>query len=77
MDPAIFESARRHGISDEDMLHAYRNSIWDWQRDDDFRMLVGPASDGKLLEVGVTERFEVETIIHAMLVRPMFLPKVF
>jgi hypothetical protein len=25
VDPVILASARRHGIDDEDMLHAYRN----------------------------------------------------
>jgi hypothetical protein len=73
MGPNILESARRHGVSDDDMLHAYRNSIRVWQQDDDFRMIVGPASDGTLLEIGVTERFDMETIVHAMLVRPIFL----
>ncbi len=27
VDPVILDSARKHGVEDEDMLHAYRNPI--------------------------------------------------
>ncbi len=27
MDPVIVASARKHGVSDTDMLHAYRNPV--------------------------------------------------
>ncbi len=27
MDPVILASARRHGVTDDDMLHAYRNPV--------------------------------------------------
>jgi hypothetical protein len=49
----IAETARRHNIADENMLHAVRNGIADWRFDDDFTMIVGPARGGQLLEVGV------------------------
>jgi hypothetical protein len=47
------QTARKHGIADEDMLHAIRNAIAQWQLDDDFTMRVGPAHNGDLLEIGV------------------------
>lgn len=34
MDPVIVASARKHGIPDEDMLHAYRNPIRVFELDD-------------------------------------------
>ncbi|HLF43427.1 MAG TPA: hypothetical protein VJA46_07865 [Acidimicrobiia bacterium] len=34
MDPVIVASARKHGISDDDMLHAYRNPIRVFELDD-------------------------------------------
>jgi hypothetical protein len=27
VDPVILDSGRKHGIADDDMLHAYRNPI--------------------------------------------------
>jgi hypothetical protein len=49
----IAEPARKHGIADEDALHAVRNAIAQWRLDEGFTMRVGPARDGDLLEVGV------------------------
>jgi len=34
MDPVILESVRKHGVSDADMLHAYRNAIRVFDLDD-------------------------------------------
>ena len=41
VDPVIVASARRHGVADEDMLHAYRNPIRVFELDD-LMMLIGP-----------------------------------
>jgi len=49
--PFIAESARRHGIADEDILHAYRNAVSSEDVDDGLTMLIGPARDARLLEV--------------------------
>jgi len=71
----IAEPARKHGIADEDIRHAVRNAIAQWQLDDDLTMRVGPARDGDLLEVGV---LGIDTddpvIVHAMPARPQYLP---
>ncbi len=53
----IVASARRHGVSDDDIRHAVDNAV-DGVRADDpvgFVMWVGPDQAGNLLEVGVVE----------------------
>ncbi len=68
----ILASARRHGISDDDMLHAYRHPIRVFDLDD-LTLLIGPDRAARLLEVGVAEAEGVEFIVHAMAARPKFL----
>jgi hypothetical protein len=72
MDPVIVASARKHGISDNDMLHAYRNPIRVFQVDD-LVMLIGGDETGRMLEVGVVAAEGIEFIIHAMPAREKFL----
>lgn len=72
MDPVILASARKHGITDEDMLHAYRNPTRVFELDD-LTMLVGPDRSANLLEVGVTTAEGIDFIVHVMTVRPRFL----
>lgn len=70
----IAEPARKHGIADEDSLHAVRNAIAQ-RLDEDFTMRVGPARDGDLLEVGVLGLDSDDpVIVHAMPFRPQYLP---
>lgn len=54
VDPVILASARKHGIHDDDMLHAYRHPIRVFELDD-LTMLIGPDQAARLLEVGVAE----------------------
>ena len=72
MDPVILTSARKHGITDNDMLHAYRHPIRVFVLDD-LDMLVGADTAGRMLEVGVATAEGVEFIVHAMAARPKFL----
>ena len=72
MDPVILASARKHGIADNEMLHAYRNPVRVFAVDD-MTMLVGPDPSGRLLEVGVASAEGIDVIIHAMVARPRFL----
>jgi hypothetical protein len=71
-DPVILESALKHGISDADMLHAYRHPVRVFVMDD-LVMLVGGDEAGRLLEVGVAEAEGLEFIVHAMPARERFL----
>jgi hypothetical protein len=70
----IAKSARRHGISDEDMLHALRNPVRSEDLGDGFTMFTGPARDAAPLEVGVVDSESGPVIVHAMEARPKYLP---
>jgi hypothetical protein len=72
MDPVILASARRHGVRDDNMLHAYRKPIRVFEVDD-LTMLIGPDQSATLLEVGVAHAEGVDFIVHAMAARPKFL----
>jgi hypothetical protein len=72
MDPVIVASARKHGISDSDMLHAYRNPIRVFQMDY-LVMLIGGDESGRMLEIGVAAAEGIEFIVHAMPAREKFL----
>ena len=71
MDPVILDSARKHGVVDEDILHAYQHPIR-VLRLDDLTMLIGPDRAARLLEVGLSNGEGVEFIVHAMPARPKF-----
>jgi hypothetical protein len=70
--PAILASARKHGIADDDMIHAYRHAIRSLDVDD-FVMCIGPNSHGNLLEIGYTTDLNTVRIFHAMPARHKFL----
>ncbi len=66
------DSARKHGIRDDEMLHAYRHPIRVFEHDD-LTMLIGPDQAARLLEIGVAEAEGIEFIVHAMAARPKYL----
>jgi hypothetical protein len=72
VDPVILASARRHGIADDDMLHAYRNPVRVFEFDE-LAMLIGADQAGRMLEVGLASADHVEFVVHAMTARPKFL----
>jgi hypothetical protein len=72
MDPVIVARARKHGISDDDMLHAYRNPIRVFELDD-LVMLIGGDESGRILEIGVAAAEGIEFIVHAIPARDKFL----
>jgi len=74
-DPLIAASALKHGVSAENILHAYRNPVRARDLDDGFTMLIGPAIDGDLLEIGVVTGTEGPVVVHAMRARPQFLAR--
>ena len=70
----IEASARKHGVPDDDMLHAVRNHWRAFETNDPaVTMYVGPAAAGEPLEVGVVNDDEGLAVIHAMPARPKFL----
>jgi hypothetical protein len=72
VDPVILDSARKHGLSDDDLLHAFRNPIRVFEVDD-LTMLIGPDRAARLLEIGVVSAEGIEFIVHAMPARDKFL----
>lgn len=72
MDPVILASARKHGVADDDMLHAYRNPIRVFEFDE-LTMLIGPDTAGRLHEVGTAAAEGIEFVVHAMPARSKFL----
>ena len=64
----IWESARKHGISDDSMRHALRHSVAQTHdpEDDAMDLFLGPDPAGNLIEVGVLNRDDGPNIIHAM-----------
>ena len=68
----IHQAAREHGVSDEDITHAYEHVLaWVEVGEDPMRYLVaGPNRAGNLLELVVLMTPTVELVIHAMKIRP-------
>ena len=69
----IGEPARKHGVIDADISHAVRTAMRKVAIDEDLTMLIGPASDGALLEIGVLDiDGDDPVVIHAMPLRQKF-----
>lgn len=69
----IHDSARRHGVADEDIQHAVANAMVIEDQDDDTRLYLGAGTAGAVLEVLTIVRDNgTELAIHAMPVRPKY-----
>jgi hypothetical protein len=71
--PLIAPSARKHGIPDADMIHAFNHPIVVEDLDDGFTMLVGADPAANPLENGVVDTGDGPIIVHAMPARPKYL----
>ena len=71
--PLIANSARKHGIHDDDMLHAFNHPMSVEDLDVGFVMFVGADVAGNLLEIGVVDSTDGPIIVHAMTARPKYL----
>ena len=69
----IAPSARKHGVSDTTILHAFNNPIRSENLDDDMLMLIGSDSAGNLYEIGVLVSTDGPIVVHAMAARPKYL----
>ena len=69
-EPFIAESARKHGVSDDAIIHAYKNAIQAKDLDEGLKMLTGPDRAGNLLEIGVVIFDDAPVIVQAMSARP-------
>jgi uncharacterized DUF497 family protein len=71
----IRESARKHGVSDTDIEHAWTNALRlvEFEYDGEDRLLViGPDTTGRLLELVAVPAADPDRIIHADVLRPKF-----
>jgi acyl-homoserine lactone acylase PvdQ len=60
-------------LSEDEILHAYRNPVRIWDLGDGFMMIVGPNQAAIFLEVGYVEGEQAHVIVHAMRAREKFL----
>jgi hypothetical protein len=72
-EPIIADSARKHGMTDEDMLQAHRNPIRIFELDKGFTMIIGANRTAMVFEAGVVQASTVPVIVHAMRAREKFL----
>ena len=71
----IYQSARRHGIADADILHAVEHALAVGEQDDGKVLCLGPDRAGNMLEVVAVAREDgTEVVIHAMRMRPKYEP---
>lgn len=67
-------AARKHGVPDDDMLHALRHHWRAFETNDPaVTMFIGPSRSGEPLEVGVVQDDQGVAVIHAMAARAKFL----
>ncbi len=71
----IYQSARRHGIEDEDVQHAVEHALAVGEQDDGTVLYLGPDRAANLLEVVAVRREDgSEIVIHAMRMRAKYEP---
>ena len=71
----IRRSARKHGVADRDILHAYEHTmrLAEYEYDGETRLLViGADTNGRLLELVVVPAGQPKRIIHADELRTKF-----
>ena len=71
--PLIAASARKHGIDDADMTHAFNNPVLVDDLDEGLTMFVGGDRSANLVEIGVVDTTDEPIIVHAMAARPKYL----
>ncbi|MDO5093964.1 MAG: hypothetical protein Q4D79_11210 [Propionibacteriaceae bacterium] len=72
-EPIIAQSALKHGLTEEEICHAYRNLIRAWDLGEGFTMIIGANQAALLLEVGYIQSPTAVVIVHAMRARKKFL----
>ena len=69
----IYESARKHGVSDDDIEHAIFHALVAREDDEGKVLYLGPDRSGNLLEVVTVQRVDQnEVVIHAMPMRRIY-----
>ncbi|MHB1535010.1 MAG: hypothetical protein ACYC1D_10475 [Acidimicrobiales bacterium] len=68
----ILSSAHRHGLADDDILHAMANAIAIDPAHDDGIFFIGPGHAGQLLEVLARQTPDGLLAFHAMPLTPKY-----
>jgi hypothetical protein len=68
----ILGSAHRHGLADDDILHAVANAIAIDPAHDDGIFFIGPDHPGQLLEVLARQTPDGLVVFHAMPLSPKY-----
>lgn len=71
--PIFLQSAARHGVLEDEALHAWAFAVDAFRLREGMVMYIGPDRAGNLLEVGVVEWHDQLAIVHAMPARDKFL----
>ncbi|MGO9899974.1 MAG: hypothetical protein ACLP0J_09835 [Solirubrobacteraceae bacterium] len=69
----IAASARKHGVSDEDICHAYEHPIRVFELDDGFTMIIGANHAAIIYEIGVVDGVQAPVVVHDMKASDKFL----
>ena len=67
------EAPTGHGVSDQDIRHAYANPIRVFDLDEGFTMVIGANQAAIIYEVGVVDGVEAPVVVHAMKARKKYL----
>lgn len=71
----IYRSARKHGVTDADIVHAVDHALGAAEQDDGKVLYLGADRAGNMLEVvSVTRDDDTEIVIHAMRMRRIYEP---
>lgn len=73
VEPLIIASARKHGVADDDILHAFNHPLRYEDLDEGFVMVIGPTRSVHLIEVGFIDTEHGPVIVHAMNARRKYL----
>ena len=73
VEPLIIASARKHGVADDDIVHAFDHPIRYEDLGDGFVMIIGPTRSAQLIEVGFIDTDHGPVIVHAMTARRNYL----
>jgi hypothetical protein len=69
----IYRSARKHGVTDDDIEHAVEHALVAADQDDGKALYLGADAAGNMLEVvSVVREDGTEVVIHAMRMRRIY-----
>jgi len=75
MERRIHPSARKHGLADDDILHAIEFALFAGvEEDEDRKLYLGPDQAANMIEVLALLEDDHELVIHAMSVQKKYEP---